>query len=656
MAGTDSDALLVAVFSDSLEVPSLYYPDKTSTLRESRYFAREVAARGPAVRFVARDFAPPADFFNALDTENVQKAFLFLESTESWQNLRSLRRVVRQLRSDYTDVCRTVLTKVQAEDEERAARKKENLQQQVKCIYEIVKKRDRELDDMQSNELQHIIADLIDKCQLELDSERKAAFAEMEATLYGTKPIAMPSNFFFCISLSYLCCVFLFRQAKTIEFEDRETQLMNEVSMLERELAEYGIVDQHVLAMLILAEVWQMDVLRHACLDYISRHFDTFADSVEWRSPLLQQSLSDLVDMVERNIDLLRNIDETGQTGSAATVQLTPRETPRTGATTADSAGLSVSPTFASKNAVLSSPSSARKFLDGFLSRRVTRQRTLEESMRRKAEQITLNKVLHVNPDEPAQKLTVEERLYRLRKLFQESADLSNLDSVEVDTDLPAVSATPRSVTPRSRAKSPRGATLLPEESPERFPYHAGKKLVPSTKTISESAEIASQGLRTDLLREHQSELVDATVAFGKEVASIRGEISGFLQRTHEELLQTMCEYSDSAARISTSDDDANADDEDAEEDEKKVPALHNFLTGFNRRLQARVIVDKMIQNARMVVQGRAMLSRVAIEPTKGLGNVLSSQNPKQRLQLNKTKLINPQSVAAERIAQLNAY
>eukprot|EP00698_Gefionella_okellyi_P014307 TRINITY_DN396_c0_g1_i1.p1 TRINITY_DN396_c0_g1~~TRINITY_DN396_c0_g1_i1.p1 ORF type:complete len:682 (-),score=154.28 TRINITY_DN396_c0_g1_i1:34-1920(-) len=628
MAGTDSDALLVAVFSDSLEVPSLYYPDKTSTLRESRYFAREVAARGPAVRFVARDFAPPADFFNALDTENVQKAFLFLESTESWQNLRSLRRVVRQLRSDYTDVCRTVLTKVQAEDEERAARKKENLQQQVKCIYEIVKKRDRELDDMQSNELQHIIADLIDKCQLELDSERKAAFAEMEATL----------------------------QAKTIEFEDRETQLMNEVSMLERELAEYGIVDQHVLAMLILAEVWQMDVLRHACLDYISRHFDTFADSVEWRSPLLQQSLSDLVDMVERNIDLLRNIDETGQTGSAATVQLTPRETPRTGATTADSAGLSVSPTFASKNAVLSSPSSARKFLDGFLSRRVTRQRTLEESMRRKAEQITLNKVLHVNPDEPAQKLTVEERLYRLRKLFQESADLSNLDSVEVDTDLPAVSATPRSVTPRSRAKSPRGATLLPEESPERFPYHAGKKLVPSTKTISESAEIASQGLRTDLLREHQSELVDATVAFGKEVASIRGEISGFLQRTHEELLQTMCEYSDSAARISTSDDDANADDEDAEEDEKKVPALHNFLTGFNRRLQARVIVDKMIQNARMVVQGRAMLSRVAIEPTKGLGNVLSSQNPKQRLQLNKTKLINPQSVAAERIAQLNAY
>jgi len=156
-----TDCVILAVFRASLDTPELYYPDKTALLKESNLFqryicmvicsltcSREAQKHGNELRFVARDYANPEDFFDALQAETIQYVLLFTENAQLLQRLHAVRQAVRELRANYTDSSKGILSRVQVDDEERSMRKKEVLQQQVKCIHEIVKKRERDLDEV----------------------------------------------------------------------------------------------------------------------------------------------------------------------------------------------------------------------------------------------------------------------------------------------------------------------------------------------------------------------------------------------------------------------------------------------------------------------------------------------------------------------------
>jgi len=132
---------------------------------------------------MAWEVAPPSLLFGCLDTEQIQLFFALLEQSDWVHRYNSTRQVLKSLRQSFASECGDIVNSFQREDADRATRKKSVLQSEVRCIYDIVKRRETDVSEVQSTDIQKIIADLIDKCQTELDTERQLSFAEMERLL-----------------------------------------------------------------------------------------------------------------------------------------------------------------------------------------------------------------------------------------------------------------------------------------------------------------------------------------------------------------------------------------------------------------------------------------------------------------------------------------
>jgi hypothetical protein len=110
---------------------------------------RQALGGSGMVRLIAREYGPPEDLYDALSTENLQLFFEFMKNADLARSYLQLRGQLRGLRREYARVCSEVVNGFQREDAERAARKKVVLQSEVRCIYDIIRRRETELNEVE---------------------------------------------------------------------------------------------------------------------------------------------------------------------------------------------------------------------------------------------------------------------------------------------------------------------------------------------------------------------------------------------------------------------------------------------------------------------------------------------------------------------------
>ena len=124
---------------------------------------RELAKGRDHVKIVAREVAPIEQFYSSLGTEQLQLFFSLMENCDVCRlyldcnsQLKELRRLLLSCDdvciniktcSTYAGFCQDIVTTFQKDESERTERKKAALQSEIRCIYDIVKKRDNELSE-----------------------------------------------------------------------------------------------------------------------------------------------------------------------------------------------------------------------------------------------------------------------------------------------------------------------------------------------------------------------------------------------------------------------------------------------------------------------------------------------------------------------------